>query len=207
METGRPRTAQSGGGHRHLVPLPRRRVTAPGSPSARLVALIEGDLSGYRRETTDGWLVRFVPVGAGPVLEVASRTEKRFLGRTEIAVFRADLDLSLPVPCTVEVRHTGGLKRSGMTAVATEGGEPGRRLAAALASDRRLGQGLLPLDFTRFEVIGGPAGTRVEVELMGASHVAIALPPIRSYVHLYPDQRKAMTKGICEVRRVLIDSV
>lgn len=184
-----------------------RRASETGRPSLRLAGLIEGDLAAYRRETTDEGLARFVPADDGPVLEVVSRVERRFLGRTEIAVFRADLDLSLPVPCTVEVRHTGGFKRSGVTAVATEGGEPGQRLATALTSDRRLGEALLPLDFTRFEVIGDPAGTRVEVELMGASHVAIALPPIRSYVHLYPDQREAMTKGIAEVRRALIGSV
>lgn len=187
--------------------LPRRRVTAPGRPSARLIALVEGDLSGYRRETGDDGRVRFVPVGEGPVLEVASRIEKRFLGRTEIAVFRTDLDLSLPEESIVALRHTGGLKRTGVTAVIVEGDESAQRLVAALASDQSLAEALMPLDFTRFEIIGGPAGCRAEVELMGASHVAIALPPIRSYVHLYPDQQEAMERGLDEVRRVALDSL
>lgn len=186
------------------MPLPRRRVKASGPPSARLAGLIEGDLSGYRRETGDEGRVRFVPVGEGPVLEVATRTEKRFLGRTEIAVFRTDIDLSLAEESTVALRHTGGLKRTGVTAVLVEGGESGQRVVAALASDRRLAEAVMPLDFTRFEVIGGPDGGRAEVELMGASHVAIALPPIRSYVHLYPDQLEAMTRSLEEVRRVVL---
>jgi hypothetical protein len=138
---------------------------------------------------------------------VASRIEKRFLGRTEIAVFRADIEVSLPEESIIALSHTGGLKRTGVTAVAVEGGESGQHVAAALASDHSLAEALMPLDFTRFEVICGPAGCRVEVELMGASHVAIALPPIRSYVHLYPDQREAMTRGLEEVRRVVLESL
>lgn len=184
-----------------------RRVTSPGPPSSRLTALIDGDLPGYRRETGDEGRVRFVPVGGGPVFELASRIEKRFLGRTEVAVFRADLDLSLAQESIVALRHTGGLKRTGVTAVLVEGGESGQRVATALASDPSLAKAVMPLDFTRFEVICGPAGCWAEVELMGASHVAMALPPIRSYVHLYPDQHEAMTRGLVEVRRVVLESL
>jgi hypothetical protein len=180
-----------------------KRVSRPGPPSLRLAGLVEGELSCYRRETGDDGRVRFVPVGDSPVVELASRIEKRFLGRTEIAVFRADMDFSLPEESIVALRHTGGLKRTGVTAVPVEGDESGRRVAAALASDSRLAEAVMPLDFTRFEVICGRAGCRAEVELMGASLVAIALPPIRSYVHLYPDQREAMTSGLEAVRRVL----
>jgi hypothetical protein len=182
------------------------RVSKPGPPSSRLSGLVEGELPGYRREAGDDGLVRFVPGGGGPVLELASRIEKRFLGRTEIAVFRADFDVSLSEESIVALRHTGGLKRTGVTAVVVEGGESGQRVAAALATDRSLAEAVMPLDFTRFDVICGPTGCRAEVELMGASHVAIALPPIRSYVHLYPDQREAMERGLEAVRRVVLDS-
>jgi hypothetical protein len=61
----------------------------------------------------------------------------------------------------------------------------------------------MPLDFTKFEIHGDAAGSRVRVELMGASHVAIALPPIRSYVHLYPDQRDAMVACIEHLARAI----
>lgn len=183
------------------------RSTRPGPPSSRLAGLVEAELSGYRREAGDEGRVQFVPVADGPVFELASRIEKRFLGRTEIAVFRAGIDVSPPEESVVALRHTGGLKRTGVTAVVVEGGESAERIASALATDRSLTEALMPLDFTRFEVIGGPAGSRAEVELMGATHVAIALPPIRSYIHLYPDQRDAMTRGLEAVRRVVLDSV
>jgi hypothetical protein len=181
----------------------RRRVTRFGPPSARLAGLIEGDLGGYRREAGGGARVRFVPVGEGPVIDVVSRIEKRFLGRTETAVFEADLDGSLPEESTIALKHTGGLKRSGVTAVVVDGGDAAQSVAEALASDRKLTEALLPLDFTRFEVHGDATGCRARVELIGASHVAIALPPIRSYVHLYPDQREAMVTGLEEAARVL----
>jgi hypothetical protein len=135
---------------------------------------------------------------------LASRVEKRFLGRTEIAVFRAGIDTSLPEEAIVALRHRGGLKRTGVTAVLLEGGDRGAGVASALATDPGLAQALMPLDFTRFEVFCGPAGCRAEVELMGGSLVAMALPPIRSYVHLYPDQRDAMISGFEAVRRVLL---
>jgi hypothetical protein len=125
------------------------------------------------------------------------------LGRTEIAVFEMDLGSVLPEESTIELSHTGGLKRSGLTAAAVDGGDAAIRMAEALASDRRLSDALLPLDFTRFAILGGLAGCRARVELMGASHVAIALPPIRSYIHLYPDQLEAMMTGFAELRRVL----
>jgi hypothetical protein len=176
---------------------------ALGQLSSRLAGLIEGDLAGYQREADEDGRVRFVPVGDGPVLDVASRVEKRFLGRTEIAVFGVNLDVGFGGAGTIELRHTGRIKRTGVTTLVMNGGESVQRLASALASDRRLAEALLPLDFTRFEIALGVDLCRIELELMGASHVAIALPPIRSYIHLHPDQRKAMIAGIEEIDRVV----
>jgi len=167
------------------------------------VGLIEGDLPGYERESGEGNRVLFVPSGDGPVFDVVSRVERRFLGRTEIAVFRVDLPVSFPDEGIIEMRHTGRLKRQDVTAAPLTGGEAVERVGGALTSDRRVTSALQPLDFTRFEISLGPNGCRVDLELMGASHVAIALPPIRSYVHLHRDQREAMISGIGEVARVI----
>ena len=174
-----------------------------GPPSSRLLTLLAGDLPGHRRKSGDDGRVRFVPVDGGLTLVLSSRIEKRFLGRTEVAVFEADLGLSMPEKSAIELRHTGRLRRTGLEAVVIEGGLPARRVAGAMATDPELSQALLPLDFTRFELHGDPAGCIARVELMGASHVAIALPPIRSYVHLHRDQREAMLSGLEELRRVV----
>jgi hypothetical protein len=168
--------------------------------------LLDGDLPGFHRDTGDDGRARFVPGDGRPVLLVSSRVEKRFLGRTEIAVFEADLGASMPEPSTIELRHTGGLRRSGVTAAVGQGGEVTQQLADRLSADPGLSQSLLPLDFTRFEIRSDRSSTTAQVELMGASLVAIALPPIRSYVHFYPDQREAMLKTF-EMLTALLGSV
>lgn len=180
----------------------RGQGSEPGVPSSRLLDLLAGDLPGYRRERDDEGRVQFVPADGGLVLGVASRTERRFLGRTEIAVFETTHAASLLVGSIVELKHTGGVRRSGITAVVKQGGGAVNRFAEALAADGGLIEATLTLDFTRFEVQGGPDGARSRVELMGASHVAIALPPIRSYVRLYPDQREALVMALERVGRV-----
>lgn len=103
----------------------------------------------------------------------------------------------------MELRHTGGMRRSGLTAAVLQGDGRAQRVAEALGADRGLAEAALPLDFTRFEIHGESSGCWSRVELVGASHVAIALPPIRSYVRLYPDQREALVAALTEVDRVL----
>jgi hypothetical protein len=169
--------------------------------------LIAGDLAGYRQEVDEVGRARFVPDDGGPAFAVASRVEKRVLGRTEIAVFNVDLGVSFPEKGKIELAHTGRLKRTGVTASSVAGGQLVRQLASRLGSDRPLSVALQPLDFTRFEIFLGPEACHAEAELMGASHVAAALPPIRSYVHLHPDQRNAMVAGMIEVDRAIRTSV
>ena len=178
------------------------RIGPPGPPSARLIALLAGDLAGWTRATGDDGGVHFVSAG-GISLDVASRIERRFLGRTEVAVFEADLGVQLPERATMKLGHSGRVKRTGLTVKAASGGGETQRIAEALASDEGLCRVLMPLDFTRFEVNGDQLGSRVTLELMGASHVAIALPPVRSYVHLHADQREAMIGSIEATRRAL----
>lgn len=118
-------------------------------------------------------------------------------------MFESDIGVPMSEELTVTLSHTGGLRRTGIDGKATKGGDSAAKVARLLGSDRDLAEALLPLDFTRFEVGGDPSGSRAQLELMGASHVAMALPPIRSYVHLYPDQRDAMTRGLVRLRELL----
>lgn len=112
----------------------------------------------------------------------------------------------MPEPSAIEMRHTGRVRRTAVTAAVLEGGELARRVVERLNAAPGLAEVLLPLDFTRFEIRGDRSSTTAQVELMGASLVAIALPPIRSYVHLYPDQREAMMKSL-EVLGTVLGSV
>lgn len=180
-----------------------RRAATTDPPSARLARLVAGDLPGHKREAGEGGRLRFVPIEGGPALEVSGRTERRFLGRTEIAVFESIFPAPIADSSTIEIKHSGRLKRSGLVATVKTGGEASMRLAEAIAADGRLAEVSLPRDFTSFEVSVGTSGCRARVELMGASHVAIALPPIRSYVHLHPDQRESLIDTLVRLGEVL----
>jgi hypothetical protein len=168
------------------------------------MAMLAGDLPQHHREPGEGGRVRFVPTTGGLVLEVASRVEKRFLGRTETAVFETHYRASPDDTWSVELKHTGGLKRTGIKGRAASG-ERAEQIAEFLAGHEGLTAAALPLDFTRFEVRGEVTGSMARVELMGASHVAIALPPMRSYVRLYDDQREALLSTLAELGRALDD--
>ena len=50
----------------------------------------------------------------------------------------------------------------------------------------------MELDFKRYELLAEAGAYRVETELIGASEVITALPPMRRYIRLYPDQKSAL---------------
>ena len=182
-------------------------MTEPGdSPRAdraglgRLLSLVAADLPGHRVEVAEPGGARFVPVGGGPVVVVGTRVEKRLLGRTEIAVFRSHFSDPSGVPAELEVRHTGHRTRTGIE-IRKRGGY-GDYLASILADDQGLADAALPLDFKRFDLISDGETLTATVELMGASYVSIAFPPMRSYIRLYPDQREALVATFGELERV-----
>ncbi len=172
--------------------------------NGRLLDLIAGDLPGHRRVHLKNGLVRFVPEsGVGPVLVVGARVKRRFLGRTETAQFQMAAEARRWAPAMLEVHHTGRFKRQGARVEVVEGSEEAALLAAALTFDPGFAAAASTLDFTRFDV--GLDGERclATVELMGASFVSIALPPIRSYVRLHLDQRDALIGCLSAVERLV----
>lgn len=164
--------------------------------------LVAADLPGHRLERSEGGSV-LVPDDGGPVIGVSERVERRFLGRTEVARFH----VSAPAPDggsgRISVRHSGRLRRQGVEVQVLAGDEPERRLVSDLASDDAFRAAALPLDFTRFEVGRADARWTATVELMGASYVSIALPPMRSYVRLHPDQAAALVGSLRALSTVL----
>jgi hypothetical protein len=164
-----------------------------------LIGLLEGDLTGYRLERRHGDAARFVSEsGSGPVLEVTEKVERRFLGRTRVARFGATFPCQGWPTETLQVRHTGGFRRRG---VSIQSDVPDSALAALLESDDAFVAATTALDFKLYEIAVREGTCTATVELMGASLVAIALPPIRSYVRLYPDQRVALVDGLAALER------
>jgi hypothetical protein len=168
--------------------------------SADLIELVAGDLPGYRLDRRARGLAVFVPESGGLPLEVTERLERRFLGRTRVAVFGASFPSSGWPDGILRLRHAGGFRRTG---VSLEADEEHSTLADLLQSDQAFVTTTTTLDFKRFEIEVREGRSRVTVELEGASLVAIALPPIRSYVRLYPDQRQALVAGFEALRRLV----
>lgn len=166
------------------------------------MGLLAADLPDHRMVPGREGTVRFVPEDGGPVLEVSQRVERRFLGRTLIARFHTTFPAPRWGSGRLRVEHTGRLKRDGMSVGVVEGPEKMEALARRLTSDPAFSTAVLALDFTRFDLSLDGVQCAAEVELMGASLVAIAFPPIRSYVHLHPDQREALIGSLTALRRL-----
>jgi hypothetical protein len=130
------------------------------------------------------------------VFEVRERVDRRFLGHTEVAQFLMTVEGAPGPTAHLRVGHTGKLNRQGIAVVAREGDEAAKRLAAEIEGDESFAEPSLILDFTRFDAHRSDGEWSVTVELMGASFVTLALPPMRSYVRLHPDQRDALLTAL-----------
>ena len=76
------------------------------------------------------------------------------------------------------------------------GDDAAQLFADDLGSDIDFARATSPLDFTRFEVERTEGQWVATVELMGASFVSLALPPMRSYVRLHADQRDSLIASL-----------
>jgi hypothetical protein len=170
--------------------------------NVNLADLVAADLPGYHRRPAEQGAVHFDPDNGGMPLEMTQKVERRFLGRTTVARFHSTL-VSPADKCRLVIRHKGFRRRAGIEVSVVEGGVFASAIALKLEDDRDLIQAIAPLDFKRFELRSDGETWRTTVELVGASLVAIAFPPIRSYVRLYPDQRSALISTFHSVSRAL----
>lgn len=167
---------------------------------ADLIELVEADLPGHRLTNRLHGTATFVPESGGPMLKVSERVERRFLGRTWFARFEVNFPGQLWSDGRFKVRHTGRFRRSGIALV---GGEDDFLLGNALESDHRFVAAVTALDFTLYEIEVRGASCSARVELMGASLVSIAFPPVRSYIRLHPDQRDALISSFEALGRLV----
>jgi hypothetical protein len=184
-------------GHQAGHPMPRSYK------EGRLLRLLAGDLPGHWVEQASPGRARFVPVNGGPVFDVTERVDRRFLGHNEIAQFEVRAPCSVPGAGRIQIRHTGRLKREGVRATIAEGDTTVQNLAGAIEADAPFVTAVLPLDFTRFDLRRAGAEWVATIELMGASYVTIALPPMRSYVRLHADQREALVDSFAALSAVI----
>jgi hypothetical protein len=160
-------------------------------------------MPGHRLEQEGPGHGRFVPLDGGPVIAVTERVERRFLGHTEIAQFRVVSPATDPGSAQITIRHTGKLRRQGVAVEVASGDQSTRDLAEGIGNDDAFTSSVMTLDFTRFELIRADRQWSSTIELMGASYVSLALPPMRSYVRLHADQRQALVETLTALNSLL----
>ena len=170
----------------------------------RLLRLVQGDLPGHLLEHADDGVCRFVPTEGGPTIEVTERVDKRFLGHIETARFMVRMPAPGSGPARLSIRHRGRFKREGIVVEVVSGDDAAHLLADDIGSDVDFARATNPLDFTRFEVEWDEGLWIATVELMGASFVSLALPPMRSYVRLHADQRDSLIASLTALSSLVV---
>jgi hypothetical protein len=168
--------------------------------AGRLLAHLQREFQGFEREDLDRGVARFSSVEAGLDFTVREIVQSDFLMQTVIAQFECSVAATHSVPLHLRVRHRGAFRRTGVTFDAVSGNGAA---IEALGADAGLLAALLPLDFTRCELTGGPSGWQIEVQHYGASEVIGRLPGLCRYIPLIPSQRDSLLAAFQAFRRVL----
>lgn len=178
-----------------------RRPPASYRPG-RLLGHIDRDLPDHRMEPITAHAARFTPVVTGPVLVVSERPESHPLMGVTAGEFRVDLG-GPTGDARIRLRHTGALRRSGVAGDVRRGGADAEAFLARVLGDAGFLAAVMPLDFTELTLRQDADGWHAVATLMGASEVAMRLPPTRSYVRLSADQRDALVATFTALARLV----
>lgn len=164
------------------------------------------NLGGLVFEALEPGAGRFATVDGGLVFELHEKPESQFLMHLVLTEFVVDGPASGVEAATLELRHTGALRRQGIACKVREGDSTlGERLAERLAQDEHLQRALLPLDFKRLQLQRADGRWTIRLEHMAASEVVNRLPNFRRYLRLSREQRDYLLRALFHLRRVLGD--
>ena len=186
----------------------RERLLAPRAPA------------GYRPGATLGLLSRNLGQVQMHLLEPARavldnpaqgwRAEVRECVEAHLLMHVVTCEFQLCMPAlqeggvTLEMRHTGAIRRTGLACV-YRGGDKARftQVRDRLLSDAQLTAALMPLDFKRLRIDLQGRQWCVRLEHMGGSEVVNRMPAFRRYIALSRDQRTWLLEALSELQRVL----
>ena len=172
--------------------------------------------SGYRPGATLACLERNLGqqnlVAAGVIHDPAQGWQAKVHERVEahllMHIVTCEFQLQLPAPhgreVSLELRHTGALRRTGLACVYRKGD----RARFAQLRDRLLQQAalvaaLMPLDFKRLRIELQDQQWCVRLEHMGGSEVVNRMPAFRRYIALSRAQREHLLATLVGLHRVL----
>ncbi|WEK33004.1 MAG: DUF3156 family protein [Candidatus Pseudomonas phytovorans] len=181
----------------------RERLLAPRAPS------------GYRPGTTLACLARNLGqqnlaagVLHGPVPGWQAQVHERIEAHLLMHIVTCEFQLLLPAPqggdVSLELRHTGALRRTGLACVYRKGD----RVRFAQLRDRLLQQAalvaaLMPLDFKRLTLAWRDGQWLLTLEHMGGSEVVNRMPAFRRYIPISPQQRAHLMASLAQFNALL----
>jgi hypothetical protein len=164
----------------------------------RLLARLHGDFRDFDRQDTKHGAARFST--SAMAFAVREIVERNFLMHTVIAQFEYSVAARSPAQSHIRVRHRGALTRRG---IEFDAGRGGGAAVTALQADDELAAALMPLDFTRCEILSEPSGWRIELQHYGASEVVGRIPSLSRYIPLIEPQRESLLAAFRGFARVL----
>lgn len=141
----------------------------------------------------------------GLLFEARERTHSELLMHLVLTDFVLQVPSREAGVLQVELRHTGAVRRKGLTCKRRAGDAVAlAALEAALLHDQPLRAALMPLDFKRLSIERGEAGGwTVSLEHMGASEVVNRMPSFRRYIRLDDRQRDGLLQSLSALQRIL----
>ena len=145
-------------------------------------------------------------LAGGVEFEVRERTESQLLMHIVVCEFRLQCDAASECTATLELHHTGAIRRSGL-GWKQKGGEAGllESVRQRLEQDATLYQALLPLDFKRLRLARAEGQWTVVLEHMGGSEVVNRMPAFRRYIRLDSQQKELLLTTLIGFMRLLVD--
>lgn len=162
--------------------------------AGQLLAHLRRDLSALQCEALDDASARFHDPVRRLSFIVEEEVERHFLMRITMARFTCPVPGSAPGSQRLLLRHTGRFRRTGIECVPA---------APHISGDTALQAALLPLDFTRCQLLQDEAGWRCQLVHYAASEVAGRLPPLRRYIRLHAAQQQALLDAFAALCRLL----
>jgi hypothetical protein len=166
----------------------------------RLLTRLQHDLREFDRQDTGCGAARFSTATGAMAFAVREIVDRHFLMHTVIAQFEYSVPALSPAGSHIRVRHRGALTRRGLEFEAAAGNSAA---VPALQADAELAAALMPLDFTRCEILSEPSGWRIELQHYGASEVVGRIPSLSRYIPLIEPQRESLLAAFRGFARVL----
>lgn len=169
-----------------------------------LVSRLRLDLHDLESEPLSATRVRFRSTSPSLEFLAEEQVESQFLMHVVTTRFSCRIAGESNVHRPIRIRHRGSWKRAGIECTAEPGAdEATRQLATRLERHAELTSAVLPLDFTRCELVPVPEGWDIRVVHFGASEVVYRLPPIRQYVRLSREQLRALLQTFAVLKGLL----